>query len=262
MKNNIDKICFLLKSYNQMLESFGKTENTDDFFIKQLKGLAKTEQINKDEAQIVLKVIGLKKDNNILDWDMRINNINDYMNIINELERYSEDQSKKNKLIRMHKNIAENIFKAIVKTYGFDSYDLNLDECIINSEKNELQKWKKFLNKYGSNYSYSLRTYNISSIDEIQVNFDEFLELFTKESNKYWAINRLKSLAESDFDDLWVIRHNYYDGCHYADKKNSDLTEKAKKFNYKQILKEYNDLFKKKQNKINKNKDYDDYDRD
>lgn len=125
---NVQQISFLIGSFRQVVQSFGKDSKTVEFFRGQTDGLVSLGQLNAVDANFVYRLLGMES-TNAVKWDItdkRLNEFNTCMNYL--IQANNSDQLMKIVTILKNKGLLTSVsYSYIQEIYGLkdiDSYDL------------------------------------------------------------------------------------------------------------------------------------------
>lgn len=116
---NITTISFLIASFIDVINYFGKNSKSVDFYKGQVKKLIATGEVSKQDASIVEEIVGMQN-TSAVKWDTAENKINSFIVAMNEVIGYDSQEAIMFvvKDLVDKKVITEQIASIIYKLYG------------------------------------------------------------------------------------------------------------------------------------------------
>lgn len=132
---NVQQISFLIGSFRQVVQSFGKDSKTVEFFRGQTDGLVSLGQLNAVDANFVYRLLGMES-TNAVKWDITDKRLNEFNNCMNYLiQANNSDQLMEIVTILKNKGLLTSVsYSYIQEIYGLkdiDSYDLPKQQDIF-----------------------------------------------------------------------------------------------------------------------------------
>lgn len=236
MKANIKNLSFLIASYSEMVNTFGYSVQTNEFFEKQIKALKNISQIKSSDIFYINRVIGLNK----YKEPEVIARITDFNSIMTQMLSV-EKEAYESEFYKMYYNNQHN--KEILRTVG-DIFEINMQRNIKNikpaikfgsfsvSNKdvlNDYDKLKAFIEKNFSDKNiYLLKTIKVEcenpnytgcsgSFPHLYNCFD-YSDLKDKEGIK----ELINKIAKSCNVKIYTVES---DGCHPHEYIDTKLTK-------------------------------------
>lgn len=118
-KYNINTISFLIASFIDVINKFGKNNKSVDFYKSQVSKLIAIGQISTQDAKIVEEIVGMQN-TSAVKWDIAEHKLNSFINAMNEVIGYvsQEDIMFVAEKLVAQKIITEQIASIIYKLYG------------------------------------------------------------------------------------------------------------------------------------------------
>lgn len=242
MKANEKILGFLIGSYTQMVKTFGKEQKTNDFFLLQMKNLQKIGQVSEKDAEIVTTVIGLKTAP--FYWEKSQKRINDFATIMDILYGLDE-KSKEIKLNTMYElgGIKKEMYDIIRSVYDLPDITKeskksrstlfrNFDKVTEISKPTNVD-WESFKKNCSSDCLFHIKNpYAVCSTDRSYYD----VKVKDLEQDEHF----LKLLSKGASFEI-CVKEKYDDGCHtsYSYKIKKNLTEQAKKIDFKEVYENY-----------------------
>lgn len=155
---NIQTLSFLIGSFRDIVQSFGKNSKSAEFYKRQTYGLVNIGQISMNEVIFIEELVGMRN-TNAVKWDKAIEKIEQFVIAINKTYDCINDTSRVLMLENLEKNgdISSAVKDKVYEVYGIDtksiismrkdSKQINFGE--IPSNKQDVQKYNLYnTNKY------------------------------------------------------------------------------------------------------------------
>lgn len=158
-KHNINSISFMIASFKDIVNSFGKKSESVAFFKRQIDGLCSINQLNFDDVDLVYRLLGIVN-TAAIKWDIAETKLEQYISAMNTLIRYNDDDIRTYIIANLESQnkISSAIKEIICETFGISIKNVskNTDENNITFgqykkptvENSEVQKLKKLMNTY------------------------------------------------------------------------------------------------------------------
>lgn len=117
MRYNIQTLSFLVASFKDVVESFGKNDKSVEFYKRQVQGLVNVGQVSQDDADMIEKIIGMQN-TNAVKWDIAERKLDEFIKGMNALTNIRD--------VYAVKAIIENLleYKIISKTIAAYIYEI------------------------------------------------------------------------------------------------------------------------------------------
>lgn len=131
---NIQTLSFLIGSFRDVVQSFGQSSNSVEFYKRQVYGLANIGQISMNEVIFVEELVGMRN-TNAVKWDKAIEKIEQFVKAINKTYDCVNDTSKVLMLENLEKigDISSAVKDKVYEVYGIDT------KSIITKKKDSKQ---------------------------------------------------------------------------------------------------------------------------
>lgn len=158
-KHNINSISFMIASFKDIVDSFGKKSESVSFFKRQIDGLCSINQLSLDDVDLVYRLLGIVN-TDAIKWDIAETKLAQYISAMNMLIRYNDATIQTYIIYNLDSQdkISSAVKEIICETLGLDIKNVskNPDENKLvfgqykrpTTENLEVQKLKKLMNSY------------------------------------------------------------------------------------------------------------------
>lgn len=117
-KYNITTVIFLVNSFKDIVDSYGRVNRTVDLYKRQLESMIISKQISINDRDIVFELLGIVNTSNIK-WNIADNKVSQFLSAMNLLLDITDD-SMRNNMINIlidNKSISDSVANIIKKLY-------------------------------------------------------------------------------------------------------------------------------------------------
>lgn len=116
---SINTIVFLINSFKDSIESFGRSTNTIEMYKDQVENMLRSNLINYCDKEIVYELLGILNTNNIK-WTVTVNKISEFLYMINFMsEARTEDERKSAiKMFKDSQRFSDSTLKIVNKIFN------------------------------------------------------------------------------------------------------------------------------------------------
>ena len=117
-KYNITTVIFLVNSFKDIVDSYGRVNRTVDLYKRQLEPMIISKQISINDRDIVFELLGIVNTSNIK-WNTADNKVSQFLSAMNLLLDITDD-SMRNNMINIlidNKSISDSVANIIKKLY-------------------------------------------------------------------------------------------------------------------------------------------------
>lgn len=117
--HNIDQVSAMLQLFNNVVEQFGKTSSSVQFFKKQVSQFCKMGQLKSEDADYVYKLLGISN-TQAIKWDIQLSRLGRFVNAMNYMVCCENDQQRKRCADQMlyDQTITRTEYDLIAELYG------------------------------------------------------------------------------------------------------------------------------------------------
>lgn len=117
-KYNITTVIFLVDSFKDIVDSYGRVNRTVDLYKRQVESMIISKQISINDRDIIFELLGIVNTSNIK-WNIADNKVSQFLSAMNLLLDITDD-SMRNNMINIlidNKSISDSVANIIKKLY-------------------------------------------------------------------------------------------------------------------------------------------------
>lgn len=177
MRHNLEAISFMIGSFKDIVNNFGKHAKSVQFFKKNLEGLVAIGQLNGADTNLVYNILGCKN-TDAIKWDITENKLNIYTQAMNYILSYNTQDPK--------------VIEALIYSFRYNGNTLSKDmEDILRETFNikNSKKDSKTVTNFGSvNYTShtaykKTKSYNSNNIVSYLGILKQFSDMYIRVKN-------------------------------------------------------------------------------
>lgn len=118
-KYNITTVMFLVNSFKDIVDSYGRINRTVDLYKRQVESMIVSKQISVNDRDIVYELLGVVNTNNIK-WNVAGNKVAQFISTMNLLIDVRDENIRNNIINRLinNKSISDSVAIIIKKLYN------------------------------------------------------------------------------------------------------------------------------------------------